>query len=134
MTLAELLSGGPATLDNGDRISPGEARRLACQAGIIPAVLGGRSEVLDLGRTQRLFNTPQRKAMGIRDGGCRTEGCTVPASWCEAHHAEESWARGGRTDLKDGALLCNRHHHHAHDPRYQTTRLPNGDFRFQRRT
>ena len=41
---------------------------------------------------------------------------------------------GGRTDLKDGALLCNRHHHHAHDPRYQTTRLPNGDFRFHRRT
>src|SRR6478752_3533287 len=42
-------------LDTGERISPALARRLACEAGMIPAVLGGRSEVLDLGRAKRLF-------------------------------------------------------------------------------
>ena len=48
-----------------------EARRLACTAEIIPAVLGGRSEVLDLGRRSRLFKPAQRKAMVVRDRECR---------------------------------------------------------------
>ena len=93
----------------------GEVRRLACTAQIIPAVLGGKSEVLDLGRSSRLFKPAQRKAMIIRDRECRAEGCTIPAAWCEAHHWGRPWAEGGRTDLKDGVLLCSWHHHRAHD-------------------
>jgi Domain of unknown function (DUF222) len=115
-------------------ISAAEARRLACAAQIIPVVLGGRSQVLDLGRSSRLFSPAQRKAMAVRDRCCRTEGCTIPASWCEAHHAARPWETGGRTDLADGALLCSWHHHRAHDSRYETRRLPNGDYRFHRRT
>jgi hypothetical protein len=114
-------------------ISAGELRRLACNAQILPAVLGGRSEVLDLGRAQRLYSSGQRKALRLRDRRCRAEGCTVPAAWCEAHHLEP-WAKGGRTDIRDGALLCSHHHHRAHDTRYLTQRLPNGDLRFSRRT
>ena len=122
-----------AGLSAGDRISAGEARRLACKADIIPAVLGGKSEVLDLGRSSRLFRPAQRKAMVIRDRECRAEGCTVPATWCEAHHWGIPWSRGGRTDLKDGVLLCSWHHHRAHDPTYVGDRMPNGDVRFRRR-
>lgn len=113
-------------LTAGERISAAETRRLACMASIIPAVLGGRSEVLDLGRSSRLFTPAQRKAMIIRDRACRAEGCTVPASWCEAHHWGTAWSRGGRTDLKDGVLLCSWHHHRAHDPTCTATRSPNG--------
>jgi Domain of unknown function (DUF222) len=115
-------------------ISAGQARRLACTAQIIPVVLGGDSEILDLGRARRLFSPAQRKAMAVRDRRCRTQGCTIPASWCEAHHATNPWATGGRTNLADGTLLCSWHHHRAHDHHYHTERLPNGDYRFHRRT
>jgi hypothetical protein len=117
-----------------ERITAAEARRLACTAQVIPAVLGGKSEVLDLGRAARLFSPAQRKAMVVRDRECRAESCTVPAAWCEAHHAGKPWAQGGKTDLEDGVLLCSWHHHRAHDDRYDTRRMPNGDFRFNRRT
>jgi hypothetical protein len=126
------LGAGGGDLATGGRISVGEARRLACTADIIPAVLGGKSEPLDLGRARRLFNHAQRKAMVIRDRQCRAEGCTVPAAWCEAHHAGRPWAQGGRTDLADGILLCSWHHHRAHDPRYRHIRLPTGELSFIR--
>jgi hypothetical protein len=125
---------GVAEIGPSDRLSAGEVRRLACTASIIPAVLGGKSEVLDLGRSSRLFKPAQRKAMIVRDRECRAEGCTVPAGWCEAHHLGRPWARGGRTDLEDGMLLCSWHHHRAHDDTYDSSRLPNGDVRFSRRT
>ena len=97
-------------------------------------VIDGPSEVLDLGRTRRLFSPAQRKAMAIRDRHCRAEGCDIPAAWCEAHHANNPWSRGGRTDLADGLLLCSFHHHRAHDPTYDQRHLPTGALRFTRRT
>ena len=78
---------GRGEIVSGDRLSAAEVRRLACTASIVPAVLGTRSEVLDLGRSARLFTPAQRKALLLRDRECRAEGCTVPAAWCEAHHA-----------------------------------------------
>ncbi|TYL55234.1 DUF222 domain-containing protein [Nocardioides sp. BGMRC 2183] len=119
--------------DGEQRISAAQARRLACTAKILPVVLGGKSEVLDLGRAQRLFSPAQRKALQLRDKCCRAEGCTIPARWCEAHHLDP-WSQGGKTDLKDGVLLCSFHHHLAHDPAYEVTRLPSGDHRYHRRT
>ncbi|WP_109509049.1 HNH endonuclease signature motif containing protein [Nocardioides speluncae] len=116
-----------------DKITAAEARRLACTAQIIPVVLGGKSEILDFGRTRRLFSRAQHKAMRLRDNRCRGENCTVPATWCEAHHWEP-WSKGGKTDLDDGVLLCSHHHHKAHDPRYSVERIPNGNIRFHRRT
>jgi hypothetical protein len=131
-TLRSQLSG--SGLVGEEPISAAQARRLACTAKIVPVVLGGASEVLDLGRTRRLFSPAQRKAMAVRDRRCRAEGCAVPAAWCEAHHAANPWAQGGRTDLADGVLLCSWHHHRAHDRRYAARRLPDGDYRFHRRT
>jgi hypothetical protein len=125
---------GLAETSTGQVVTAIEARRLACTAAIIPVVLGGAGEILDLGRTRRLFSPGQRKAMAIRDRGCRAEGCEISAAWCEAHHAQAPWSRGGRTDLSDGALLCSFHHHRAHDAAWDTSRLPNGDLRYHRRT
>jgi hypothetical protein len=123
------IGGGEAELAN---LSAAEARRLACTAQIVPAVLGGDSEILDLGRTRRLFSPAQRKALRLRDQRCRGEGCTIPATWTEAHHLQ-SWHTGGPTDLVNAILLCSHHHHRAHDDRYQIDRLPDGDLRFTRR-
>ncbi len=125
---------GTGELGPADQLSAGEVRRLACTARILPAVLGGKSEVLDLGRSSRLFRPAQRKAMVLRDRECRAEGCSVPAAWCEAHHWGRPWSRGGRTDLADGILLCSWHHHRVHDTRYDASRMPDGDVRFNRRT
>jgi hypothetical protein len=125
---------GVAEVSTGGRITATEARRLACQASILPAVLGGAGEVLDLGRSRRLFSPAQRKAMAIRDRRCRADQCDIPAAWCEAHHAAELWSRGGRSDLADGVLLCTFHHHRAHDPRWRAERTANGDVRYRRRT
>lgn len=113
-------------------LSAAEVRRLACQAHLIPAVLGGRSEILDLGRRQRLFTAAQRRALLLRDTTCRAEGCDIPGTWSEAHHWIP-WSTGGPTDLDNATLLCSHHHHRAHDPTYDTDRHPNGDIRFHRR-
>ena len=120
-------------LITGDLITATHARRLACTAKIIPAVLGGDSIPLDLGRTRRLFTPGQRKALLIRDTTCRAEGCDIPGTWCEAHHLDP-WSTGGNTNLTNGVLLCGHHHHRAHDTTYRNDRHPNGDLRFHRRT
>ncbi len=132
--LATLTDGlGVASLGSDTLITAAEARRLACTAKVLPMVLGGDSEILDLGRSRRLFSKAQRTAMAVRDRTCRARGCDIPAAWCEAHHAVTPWAAGGQTDLSDGVLLCSWHHHRAHDDHYLHNRLPNGDVRFHRR-
>ncbi|NYJ02410.1 hypothetical protein HNR19_003108 [Nocardioides thalensis] len=119
-------------LGDKDPISASEARRLACTAGIIPVVLGNHSEVLDLGRTDRLYRPAQRKAIRLRDQQCRTEGCRHPAEWCEVHHLKP-WSQGGRTDLDDGVLMCPHDHHRIHDPTYDWQILANGQIRFTKK-
>ena len=105
---------GAGVADDDAVLSPGAVRRLACEAGIVPMVLGGPSEVLDVGRAQRFFTPAQRRALARRDGGCSYPGCTIPPQWCEAHHVEH-WLHGGLTDLGNGALLCGRHHTVVHE-------------------
>ncbi len=128
---AEVLD--PRSSDGTGDLSPSQVRRLACTAGIVPVVLGGAGEVLDVGRTRRLFTPVLRRALRLRDRVCRGEGCTVPARWCDAHH-REAWSRGGGTRLDNGLLLCGHHHRRTHDPGYRHERLPDGDIRFHRRT
>ena len=122
---------GDSPTDGG--LSAADVRRLACTAQIIPAVLGGPSEVLDLGRSRRLFSPAQRKALLLRDRRCRAEGCEVSGTWAEAHH-RDAWSTGGRTDLDEGVLLCHPHHRRIHDQRFRSEWLPTGDVRFHRRT
>ena len=132
--LATLMGGlKAASLDTGGLLSAGAARRLACQAGIIPIVLGGDSEVLDVARQHRFHPTPIRVAMGIRDGGCTAQGCDWPPGMCHAHH-KTPWHQGGGTSLDDGRLLCPHHHARAHDPTYTMSDLPGGKVAFTRRT
>jgi 5-methylcytosine-specific restriction protein A len=90
-------------------ISAATARRLAADAEIIPVVLGGPSEPLDMGRAVRLSTEPQRRALAIRDGGCIWPTCDAPPGWCEVAHIVP-WALGGGTDLDNLMLLCPFHH------------------------
>ncbi|UAL29021.1 HNH endonuclease [Nocardioides rotundus] len=126
--LGSELPGEDAT-DGG--ITADQARRLACTATLIPAVLGADSQVLDLGAARRLFNAAQRKALLLRDRICRAQGCDVSGAWCDAHHWLP-WSRGGPTDLANAILLCRHHHQRAHDPDYEHTRAPDGSIVFRR--
>ncbi|GAB6986031.1 HNH endonuclease signature motif containing protein [Nocardioides pyridinolyticus] len=119
-------------LDTGERISPAMARRLACEAGVIPVVLGGASQPLDVGRRRRLFTEAQRVAMSVRDRGCAAEGCDHTTG-LHAHH-KTRWTDGGTTDLDNAISLCHWHHNRAHDTNYDTTYLPTGKVQFHRRT
>ena len=123
---------GSAGIDTGVNIATSVARRLACNAGILPAVLGGRSEILDLGRTRRLHSKAQRYALSLLYDTCAAEGCERPFAWTEIHHPEP-WSEGGATDLDNGLPLCGHHHRRAHDRRYVMTILPSGEVRFRYR-
>ena len=127
-----LLDGlAAAGLDSGGDLSAGEARRLACGAGILPGVYAGRSVPLDLGRESRLHSKAQRLAISARHDTCAAEGCERPFAWCEIHHPH-AWASGGRTDLT-GVPLCGWHHRRAHDGHYDLRTLPSGEVRYRRR-
>ena len=121
----------PARLDTGERITAAQARKLACGAGIIPVVLGGDSEILDVGRECRFHLKYQRIAMRVRDKHCTALGGEWPAAMCHAHH-NVPWARGGKTSVADGRLLCPRHHCYAHSPKYEMKTIPNGRVVFSR--
>lgn len=92
-----------------DGISAGEARHLACQAGIIPVVLGSDSQPMDVGRQQRLFTAAQIAALAARDKGCAFPNCQAPPASCHAHHIVPWWANGP-TSISNGVLLCPHHH------------------------
>jgi hypothetical protein len=118
MTLQDLRDSTGAgctlgSLDGGSLLGPETVRKLACDAGVIPIVLGGDSEILDVGRSQRLFTAAQAKALWLRDRHCTFPGCEIPAHWTDAHHLKH-WIDGGPTNLGNAALLCGRHHTVVH--------------------
>ncbi len=133
-TIETLRSGlGTATTSTGHTLSAEQVRRLACGAGILPAVLDSKGAILDLGRSARLFKGCQRKAMDLRDKECTTQNCHIPAAFCHAHHFRQPWAQGGRTDLADGKLLCPFHHGRAHSSDWEAHHHADGSTTFTRR-
>ncbi|MFW7413875.1 DUF222 domain-containing protein [Demequina sp. SO4-18] len=104
---------GAAEVEGGDGVIPvSELRKLAVDAQYIPVVLGGKGQVLDVGRKWRMFSRAQRVALLERDGGCAM--CGAPPSHCEAHHIEW-WSWGGKSDLSNGVMLCVACHHTVHN-------------------
>jgi hypothetical protein len=102
--------GTAGLLGTDEKITAADARRLACNAQILPAVLGGKSEILDLGRSHRLYSKGQRRALRLRDQKCRADGCTIPATWCEVGLPglcghRHSGSRGPRKEVSDGDPL-----------------------------
>ncbi|GAA1720806.1 HNH endonuclease signature motif containing protein [Fodinicola feengrottensis] len=96
---------------SGAPISPEGVRRLACDADIIPMVLGSDSVPLDVGRNERLITPALRKALIARDKGCAR--CGRPPRWTRGHHVQH-WADGGATFLENCVLLCDRCHRLVH--------------------
>ncbi len=118
-TLLGFMPGAGMTM-TGQVLSPQTVRRIACDAGIVPMVLGSEGEILEMGQEKRLFTPGQHRALWHRDKKCTFPGCTIPPQWCDAHHVKH-WADGGPTDLSNGALLCQRHHTYVHSQELTAT-------------
>lgn len=104
-------------LASGEQIDPGTLRRLACDAEVLPVVLGGTSAVLDVGRSHRTVTPEIRQALSTRDGCCRFPGCDASDELCEAHHIVPWWA-SGVTALHNLVLMCPEHHALVEPPRF----------------
>ena len=111
------------TTEDGTHLSPAAVRRLACDADLIPVALGGRGQVLDVGRTNRLVTTAIWTALVCRDQHCAFPGCTRPPVMCHAHHIIH-WADGGTTALANLVLLCGHHHRTIHHTPWQVRTNP----------
>jgi hypothetical protein len=105
--------GRAACLDFGGTMSPESLRMVCCDAAVIPVVLNGKGQPLDVGRLTRVVPDGLRRAVVARDRGCAR--CGRPPSWCEAHHLIP-WEQGGVTAIETLVLLCRACHrlvHHA---------------------
>jgi uncharacterized protein DUF222/HNH endonuclease len=123
--LNDLLDAGrqaTGDLTYGDGLSASAIRRLACDAGIIPIVLGSDSQPLDVGREFRYVTNGLRNALNQRDKGCVV--CHAPPIYCDAHHLV-SWFDGGVTSLANLVLLCRVDHTSLHDGHWTITIVDN---------
>ena len=112
----QLLDGlGAAGVEGGASMPASTARRMACDAGVIPVVYGALSEVLDVGRQSRTIPAGIRRQLTARDGSCVFPDCDRPASWCEGHHRREWVRHRGPTSEENLDLVCVHHHHLVHE-------------------
>jgi hypothetical protein len=107
------IPGSGAELEDVGPIPAEAARRLACDASVHRVITNGASEPLDVGRRTQVVPVAIRRAVVVRDRGCRFPGCDRPPGWCEAHHVVH-WAKGGPTSLSNLVLVCRRHHRLVH--------------------
>ncbi len=130
MSLTDLQQlAGVATTETGEQLSASAVRVLCCEAEVIPAVLGRRSEVLDVGRLRRLVTPGIWRALVARDQHCRFPNCTRPPLMTHAHHIEH-WINHGPTSLDNLILLCGHHHRLIHTAPWQIRRTGPADFTF----
>lgn len=107
--------------DNGVPLPLSTVRRLCCEADVIPIVLDGAGQPLDVGRAQRTATPAQRRALRAMYSTCGHPDCTVGFTGCKVHHIRWWWRHQGRTDLNNLIPLCEGHHHLVHEGRWTLT-------------
>ncbi len=113
-----LASDGEApgcALADGPALAAETARRLACDASVVQ-ISERNGSTLRVGRKTRTIPPALRRALSVRDRGCRFPGCQNHR-FVDAHHVRH-WARGGETTLANLVLLCRRHHRLVHEGGY----------------
>ncbi|TMC68274.1 MAG: DUF222 domain-containing protein [Chloroflexi bacterium] len=113
-TLKKEPGAPPADLEWSQPITADAARRVACDCAMTRVLLGPTSEPIDVGRCSRTIPPALRRALVVRDKGCRFPGCDRPPDWCDGHHLIH-WIEGGETSLSNTCLLCRRHHRFVHE-------------------
>ena len=108
------IPGAAAITETGTALGAADLRRLACDTRIIPVVMGGAGEVLDVGRATRTIPPAIRSALIARDQRCVWPGCDRAPIHCDGHHIEH-WVDNGPTCIANLALLCHCHHQRLHE-------------------
>jgi hypothetical protein len=103
---------GHSEFPDGTRLSAESAQRVACDAAVVEVAHRPDGSVLDVGRKKRTVPPALRRALEVRDCGCRFPGCG--ARFTDAHHVKH-WAHGGKTSLDNTILLCRHHHALVHE-------------------
>ncbi|MDN5918645.1 MAG: HNH endonuclease [Pseudonocardia sp.] len=114
-----------AALDFGGALTPAELRKLCCDAAVVPIVMNGAGQPLDVGRATRTIPDGLRRAVTTRDRGCAHPGCDRPPSWAEIHHIEP-WENLGPTKLNNLVMVCALHHRLLHQTSDWVVRIRNG--------
>ncbi|MDQ3946655.1 MAG: HNH endonuclease [Actinomycetota bacterium] len=118
--LADDEAEGRCYLEDGPSVPPETARRLSCDAEIIAVThAGDGGTLLDVGRKTRAISPGMRRALRVRDGGCRYPGCSNHR-FVDGHHILH-WGQHGETKLPNLVLLCRRHHRLVHEEGYGLT-------------
>ena len=122
-TLAVPDHQGRSELADGAPLAAETARRIACDAAIVPLIeRAGRP--LSAGRKTRSVPPALRRALASRDRGCRFPGCTNHRT-VDAHHVQH-WAQGGATSLDNLVQVCRHHHRLLHEGNYTVARSGSG--------
>jgi Domain of unknown function (DUF222) len=124
-TLVQRAGSPAADLEFSLPISAKAVERLACDCNVTRILLSSDSTVIDVGRSKRVISPAQKRALNVRDKGCRFPGCDRPATWTSGHHLVH-WIRGGGTDLPNLVLLCYRHHWMVHEGKWQLVKTDDG--------
>jgi hypothetical protein len=103
---------GRSELEDGSRVSAETSRRLSCDCALVRVRRDAEGGILDVGRRTRTIPPALRRALEVRDRGCRFPGCGL--RFADAHHVEH-WADGGETSLRNCVLLCGHHHRLVHE-------------------
>ena len=120
-----------STIESGAHhlpLSPATARRLCCDASLVPVLEDASGNVLNVGRKTRAIPPSIRRALHIRDHGCRFPGC-CESRYVDAHHVQH-WCDGGETRLDNLVLLCRHHHRLLHQDGYEIIKLGEQQFEF----
>jgi hypothetical protein len=125
--LKQELGAGPAELELSLPISTRSLERIACDSSISRVLLAD-SMVVDVGRATRVVSAPTRRALRVRDKGCRWPGCERQVSWSSPHHIV-AWAKDGPSNLGNLVLLCFFHHRLVHEGGWQVIKVGR-EFRF----
>jgi hypothetical protein len=113
-----------AELEDGTHVSAETLRRVSCDGGVVTAVVDENGEVLDIGRRTRAIPAAIRRALWIRDQGCRFPGC-ANERFLHGHHVQH-WLHGGRTSLDNLVMLCSVHHRQIHEGGFSLRLAANG--------
>ena len=116
---------GVCRLDDGPALAPETVKRMLCDGSFVPITPNG------VGRKTRSISPALRRALAVRDNGCRFPGCTHER-FVDGHHIKH-WADGGPTSLDNLILLCPFHHRLLHEGGFRISVEPDGRFTFMHR-
>ena len=111
-------------------VHPDVAKRLSCDASLVTVLEDEKGNVLNIGRRSRTIPPSIKRAMDIRDQGCRFPGC-INKHYVDGHHIKH-WADGGETKLDNLVTLCRHHHRKLHEGEFDVKAHPTipNDFLF----